>query len=296
MKARKCIHLLLFILLSALLFTSCEGDTAPSDDIPVTDTAPINTDTALVTDAVTEPPETEAVETEPDESLREPLSNEKAESMIKFQYEKAVRITDIVLECGFETSKNDSFTDEDGYTYIPVTDHEERAELDGASIATFDDLSKYIKSIFARSIADRLISRARESYDDFEGVLCLVVPPAADEETDVNIPEADDTESPEEDLPEEPKIVSIEFFLSKFTDKMFRYTAAVTYSAESSASFGEDSELTQNPSSPLSSENSESSEPSEKSERKVEYYDFIFENTGNGWYWTEFPALPEIGS
>ena len=235
----------------ALVMTSCQ-----SSDIEGADTYEDSTETAAQTEynplppaAETRPADTEVPETEFDESLREPIENKKAMKFIEFQYEKALQAIDIAKngaleEDDFEISTENGF--DGSFTYYQVVkDTVSRPELDGASITDFETLSEYIRSIFARSIADDLISQAQKQYIEISDHFCKLPKETDELPTEV--------ESPEK------TVRYTEFFLSKFNDKLFRYTAKVTYSET----------------------------------EDVDYLDFIFENTGNGWYWTAFPKLPQ---
>lgn len=260
MKIKTYTVIIILCVIFACAMTSC-GDDGSS----------VSTDTAFesVTEAPhntepldTEPLETEPLETEPEEELREPVENEKALGFIEYQYEKALEIIDRVENGSFATNSDKETVGEDGSVYLPIKDEEERPELDGGSITSFAELSRYINSLFARSIADSLTELAREHYTDIDGVLCLKIRDAeteSEEETAVTEASEENPDGEATDTEEALTVSDIEFFLSKFTDTMFRYTAKVSY---------------------------ESSE-------QVDYFDFIFENTGGGWYWTSFPKLPE---
>ncbi|MBQ8208700.1 MAG: hypothetical protein IJZ89_08205 [Clostridia bacterium] len=273
MKIRLFTAIILFCVLFAALLTSCRDNTGADSEIDTgTETvADTETETAApVTD--TEPVETEPADIEPDESLRIPIENEKALEMIEYQYNKAAEVVDWAENGTLTADLNIEIAAEDGRIYFPVTDEAQRPELGGSPIVTFADLSKYINSIFARSIADDLIDLAKKQYREIDGVLCREAD-YVDTEPKVSLP-ADETETAEIQEGNAPKVISTEFFLSKFTDTLFRYTAKVTYESE------EISEI-----------------PSEETEaiptENAEYFDFVFENTGSGWYWTAFPNLPE---
>ena len=245
MKNRYLLLIFILCLAFALFFVSCGKEKAPAETEPLA----TDSDTATVTE--TEPPESEPLpeeteETEADEELREPVENEKALEFIEFQYKKACEIIDWLENRSLPADLSIALRDEEGNIYFRVIDTEERPELDGESISSFASLRKYISSVFTRSIANELIDLAKENYTDFEGNLCLIAIL-----TDIE---------PDED---ESGVVSTEFFLSKFTEKLFRYTAKVTYSTENEVD----------------------------SEENVKYFDFIFENTGSGWYWTAFPRI-----
>lgn len=275
MKIRAYTVIIIFCVLFALFVTSCR-----KDGVSVDTETEVLTDTAVVTEAVTtapvtetEPAQTEPVTEAPDESVRTPIENEKALKFIEYQYGKAAEVIDWVKNGTLKVNFNAEIPTEDGRIFFPVDDKTERAELDGASIATFADLSTYIKSIFARSIADDLIDLAAEHYTDIDGVLCKEAE-YVDTEPDIELPEdtedAEDGSEGEEEEAAQPVVVSTEFFLSKFTDTLLRYTAKVTYET---------------------AENEE--EASEVQTENAEYFDFIFENTGSGWYFTAFPTLPQ---
>lgn len=256
---------LLCILLSALM-VSCGSDTDKNSDAAVsTDTgelSPVNTET-LQPEVVETSPDTEAPDEGADESLRTPIDNEDALEIIQFQYAKATEAIDLIKNSTLSADLGTEIIEENGDIYFPVNDTTPRAELDGEPIATFSDLSKYIKAIFARSIADDLISEARKTYKDVNGVLCkqasfIDTEPGIDGDEENN----------------EPTIISTEFFLSKFTDSLFRYTAKVTYEAYSPTSDAEDE-----------------TENAPEASETIKYFDFIFENTGSGWFWTAFPEI-----
>ncbi|MGN1047383.1 MAG: hypothetical protein ACI4QZ_02130 [Eubacteriales bacterium] len=263
---------LLFLIASAALiagiaFSVCScgkksGQTEDSDTETVSVTMP---DTELDETA----PETEPV-TEVKEELRVPVENERAEEIAAYQYEKAseivrwvrmasmpadlsepVYIRDIASDEETEADGESSYTynyssDE---TYYRVIDTKQRPELDGEPITSFALLKKYIKSVFARTIAEHLIDEAEIYYRDIDGVLCRTEP-------------EEPIEDPAEDLKKE-------YFLSKFTDSLFRYTAKVR-----------------------------TGETDEDGNPVTVFYDFVFENTGSGWYWTQFPVIkaPETGA
>ncbi len=245
---------IIFLCLTLALFmTSCQ-----SSDIEAADTGADSTEAAPETEYTplppatdTRPAETEVPETEFDDSLREPIENKKALRFIEFQYKKALEAIDIAKngaleEDDFEISTENGF--DGSFTYYKVVkDTTARPELDGGSITDFETLSKYIRSIFARSIADDLLGEAQRQYIEIDDHFCKL-PKNTDE-----LPTEENTEDTSEKT-----VRYTEFFLSKFSDKLFRYTARVTYS---------DTE-------------------------DVDYFDFIFENTGSGWYWTVFPELP----
>ncbi len=266
---------LIVSLLFAIFMTSCKKETATNN--AETD---ISTDTNFITETAAEStpvsPDTEAESEDtapvvsPNENLRVPLENEKAVDMIEFQYKKATEIIDWVKNGSLNADINDPIAMEDGSIYFPIIDTVARPELDGRSICTFDDLSAYIKGVFARAIAADLVDMAKEHYADVDGILCKEAT-YTDTEPDV-MPPQDEPDNSEEQ-PQKPKVVLTEFFLSKFTDSMFRYTAKVTYEKQFD-------EVAENPG------------DINAAESNIEYFDFIFENTGSGWYWTEFPALP----
>ncbi len=251
MKIRLYAAIILFCVLFSALMTSCRdnNESVETGTDEYTETSDISGTESKAPETEASPIETKPVETEVDESLREPIENEKAIEMIEFQYEKALQAIDIAKngaleEDDFEISLENGF--DGSFTYYEVVkDTIARPELDGASITDFETLSKYIRSIFARSIADDLISQAQKQYIEINDHFC-------------KLPK-DTDELPQEEDPPEKTVRYTEFFLSKFSDKLFRYTAKVTYSET----------------------------------EDVDYFDFIFENTGSGWYWTAFPKLPE---
>lgn len=253
MNIRKSIAIALFLLL--FLLSSCKESPAPGEGVqtsPETE-AP---ETEAITEAETEA-ETFAPLPEVDPDLREPTQNEEALAIIEFQYEKACAARDMAygLAPGIDTSS--PVYDEVGDVYFPVVDNTERPELDGGSINTFSALEKYINSIFDAPIARDLIRTASIRYKDIDGALCRKA-----EETP---PEGDGTEEivpPEEVIAE---IISSDFFLTLFSDHLFRYTE-----------FRHIKNLYY------------SSIPPESTE-KTEYIDYVFENTGDAWLWTVFP-------
>ncbi len=286
---------LVISLISAFFFASCvDKNNSVEDSDTVSDTVTTQVETST---PETEPPETtaetEAPETEMPVAFREPVENEKAIEMIEYQYNRAVDLIDKIENRSYPTDKENPIQLENGDILYPVIDTGALAELDGASILTLNDMLTYIESIFARKMSDRLTAAAKENFKDHEGVLCLVekapeiteTGDCADLETDI---QAEPTEPSDSEKAETPAIISKEFFLSKFTDKMFRYTAKITYSEYGKTDNAEGKvtekaeDTTQEDVSnvPLIPDN-------------VEYFDFIFENTGSGWYWTEFPDLPQ---
>ncbi|MBR4296247.1 MAG: hypothetical protein IKT56_05370 [Clostridia bacterium] len=243
---------------------------------------PADIDTSIETIYETEPSETtdipdteetEPTQTENDESVRVPIENEKALEFIEFQYKKALDIIDIVENGTLDADMSIEYYDEEGVLYYPVNDTNSKIELDGATITSFDDLKTYINSVFARAIADDLISAAKQHYKDIDGTLYVK---AKIQEEDIYEPETSESEEEstptDEEIIKEPQIIKTEFFLSKFTDKLFRYTAKVTYEAPEDT----DEETTEG-------------EENKGIAEIAEYYDFIFQNTGSGWYWTAFP-------
>ncbi len=204
-------------------------------------------------------------ETESDEEKREPIENEKAISFIEFQYAKALEAIEIA-HGNLSFDGNNEMVTADGKICYPITDTTVREELEGGYIDSLEDLSKYLRFIFVQSIADDLIDIAMKFYVDVNGILCLKTDGKVDgmeSETQegpeyTEVPEEDGETSHEEGRPS-LVVASTEFFLSKFTDNLFRYTAKVIFE-------GQD---------------------------EVEYFDFIFENTGSGWYFTQFPSLPQ---
>jgi hypothetical protein len=258
------------------LFASCGKDNENNGNDTDT-TAYIETakETAIETEADTLdtlPPESVL-----EEEIRTPIENEKALSFIKFQYAKALEAIEFA-KGNLPYDSNNEMISEDGRICYPIMDSIARDELEGESIDSTADLAKYLKSIFARSIADDFIEVSWEFYTDIDGVLCLMTDRMADSfitetetETETEAEETEETEklpeeseSQEEEIPAEPVVISTEFFLSDFTEKLFRYTAKVSFE-----------------------------KLEEEEEGRVEYFDFIFENTGSGWYFTSFPALPQ---
>lgn len=259
MKIKTYTVIIALCVIFACAMTACgNGDSSVSTDTAFESITEAPLDTNPLD---TNPVETEPLETEPAEELREPVENEKALGFIEYQYEKALEIIDWVENGSFATNSGNETVGEDGSVYFPIKDEVVRPELDGGSITSFAELSSYINSIFSRSIADSLTELAREHYTDIDGVLCLKLKAAETEsEEESTVTEASEENPDSEAGTEEALTVSdIEFFLSKFTDTMFRYTAKVSYEAS----------------------------------EQVDYFDFIFENTGGGWYWTSFPKLPE---
>ena len=286
MKIRLYSLIIIFCVLFAAFMTSCRknGDADDTDtNIMIETNETVDTALSTETESInteTVPVETDPIETVIEEELRVPVENPKAVEMIEYQYKKATEIIDWATNGTLATDTQNEIVTGDGKIYFAVTDSVARPELDGASIATFSDLSDYIRSVFARSLASDLINLASEYYTDVEGVLCREADYIDTEPTipDEDIETDEVTDEAEED--NAPKVISTELFLSKFTDSMFRYTAKITYEKIEVAA---DPEL---------EENAPDGE-GETSEDNVEYFDFIFENTGGGWYWTEFPALPQ---
>lgn len=248
MNMKKSLAIALFILL--FLLSSCKESPAPEEGAQ---TAPQTqaTETSVITKAETET-ETFAPLPEVDPDLREPIQNKEALAIIEFQYEKARSAIDIAYGLAPGKDTLAPVYDEYGNVYFPVTDSVERPELDGGSITSFAALEKYINSIFDTPIARGLINKASTRYKDIGGALCIKAEEAPTEGTDT-----EDGVAPEE---YEPEIAKTEFFLSLFSDHLFRYTKKITYT-----------------SAPGSAETTE------------EYTDYIFENTGDAWLWTVFP-------
>ncbi len=274
MKVRVFWVTLALCLVPGILFASCGKEAAVKENgTDTTASTYAETEKETSPETVSDTIETTPLETEPNEDPRVPIENEKALSFIEFQYAKAldaISFAEGQLDCDYNTE----MISEEGIICYPIADSAERDELEGGHIDSFEDLSKYLRSIFARSIADDLIDKATELYMDIDGVLCLKTEKIAGEtetesekvtETTEETETTEGTEVQTEEetsSEEEPPILivaSTEYFLSQFTDKLFRYTAKVSFEGTEEA----------------------------------EYFDFIFENTGSGWYFTQFPALPE---
>ncbi|MBR3966732.1 MAG: hypothetical protein IKJ91_06645 [Clostridia bacterium] len=269
MKVRIFSVTLALCLALGMLFASCGKDNGEKDnDIASDDSTYVETEEETAPETELDTVETLPPETEPDEEIRTPIENEKALSFIEFQYAKALEAISYA-EGGLTYDMNTEIIREDGRICYPINDIVEREELDGGYIDSYDDLSEYLRSIFARSIADDLIDRASDFYSDADGVLCYITDRMADgfeTETDEVTEETQESEalpleseSKNEEEPTAPIVASAEFFLSEFTERLFRYTAKVSFEGT----------------------------------EEVSYFDFIFENTGSGWYFTEFPALPQ---
>ncbi len=250
------------------LFASCGNNSTISgnDTDTVMDTS-IETEKEAVSETEAETLEAMPPESIFDEDLRTPIENEKALSFIEFQYAKALEAIGFA-KGGLSYDINTEMIREDGRICYPVNDSTAREELEGEAIVSLENLSEYLRSIFVRSIADDLIDTAGELYADVDGVLCFISDRMADgfeieteeiEETEETEEMPMESESQNEEEPSAPVVASTEFFLSGFSEKQFRYTAKVSFEGIEEA----------------------------------EYFDFIFENTGNGWYFTSFPALPE---
>ncbi len=240
--------ILSFCLCFALVFVSCGKEQIPveTDTEALTETF-IETVSETVLDTEPQMTETEEITSRLEEELPTPVENEKAVAFIEDRYEKATEAVEIAKKGALPINRSAEITTEEGKVYYPVSDGEARTELDGASIVSFADLSKYIKAIFARGIAEDLLDFAMENYTEIDGILCVLADSPAS-----------DTENEDSTLgEEEPILKEIEFFLSHFDEAQFRYTAKITYE-------GAD---------------------------QTDYLDFVFENTGTGWFWTAFPEL-----
>ena len=149
-----------------------------------------------------------------------------------------------------------TFSDSDGNLYYKVefsfipTDGE-TSESGESAKDPFDAFTEYITSTFAPKYAEELCSLAKEYYTTIENTLCFMPP-----ETDYEVIELKKTDD------KDREVISDEFFLSKFTDSLFRYTEKITYE-----------------------------KMSEDDTDNVVYIDYIFENTGDGWHFTSFPTL-----
>lgn len=226
------------------------------------------TDTETVTDIITETfhtvtepevTETAAPETEDTSLLRTPVDNEKAAEFIKLKYEDAVKLIKSLppyKESIPYNADKATFSDSDGNLYYKVefsfipTDGE-TSESGESAKDPFDAFTKYITSTFAPKYAEKLCSLAKEYYTTIENTLCFMPP-----ETDYEVIELKKTDD------KDREVISDEFFLSKFTDSLFRYTEKITYE-----------------------------KMSEDDTDNVVYIDYIFENTGDGWHFTSFPTL-----
>ena len=244
------------------LFASCGKNSTNSKNDTDSATATYSeTDKETVRETEADTLETLPEESETDEELRVPIENEKALSFIEFQYEKALEAISFA-KGQLPYDNNTEIISEDGIICYPITDIVAREELEGGAIESFEDLTEYLRSIFALSIADSFIDIARDFYKDADGLLCFKTDRIADGfEIETEETQKESEPSTEEE-PSAPVVASKEFFLSDFTEKLFRYTAKINFETE------DDTE-------------------------NIEYFDFIFENTGNGWYWTQFPAIPE---
>ncbi len=262
MKIRLFSVTLVLCLVLGGLFASCGKDiTSKENDTDTAMSTHIESEKETDSSTAEETLETMPPESESGEEPRVPIENEKALSFIEFQYAKALEAISFA-KGQLSHDYNTEMISEDGNICYPIIDSTEREELGGGVIDSFEDLSEYLRSIFARSIADHLIDLAREYYIDVNGILCLITDRMADgfePETKDTEASTEESESSSEKEIYTPVVSSREFFLSQFTDKLFRYTAKVTFEGVEEA----------------------------------EYFDFIFENTGSGWYFTSFPALPE---
>ena len=269
MKIKLFLFTLALCLVLGGLFASCGKNGASNGgDTDTADSTYFETENETSPESETDTLETVPPEAEAEEDARTPIENEKALSLIEYQYAKALEAISFA-NGALPYDNSTEIINEDGYICYPITDSTAREELEGEAISSLEDLSKYLKSIFARSIADHLIDTARSFYTDADGTLCLITGRTADgseaetesvtEETQKTETVPAESESENEEEPAAPVVASTEFFLSEFTEKLFRYTAKVSFEGIEEA----------------------------------EYFDFIFENTGNGWYFTSFPALPE---
>lgn len=242
------LFLLVFCVIFALAFVSCGKEQISSDtDTEAISETFVESVSETVLDIETQAPETEEVTSEPEEELPTPVENQKAVDFIEDRYARAVEAFEIAKNGALPINKDSEMITEEGNVYFPVSDDKERPELEGSAILSYADLSKYIKAIFARSIANDLLRSAGDIYTEIDGVLCVLA-----------VNEAEDMEENTQSAAL-AKVKEIEFFLSHFDEAQFRYTAKITYE-------GAD---------------------------QTDYLDFVFENTGNGWFWTAFPELPK---
>lgn len=257
MRSRLISFTLVLCLVLGGLFASCgKNGTSNEIDTDTADSTYFETEKETSPESEADTLETVSPETEDEEEARVPIENAKALSFIEFQYAKALEAISFA-NGALPYDNSTEIVNEDGTICHPITDSTAREELEGEAISSLDNLSKYLRSIFARSIADDLIDTARSFYTDVDGTLCLIAS---------NISDRLETETEEEAKEDEQTsshvVSSTEFFLSEFTEKLFRYTAKISYEATDET-------------------------------EHIEYFDFVFENTGSGWYFTEFPALPE---
>lgn len=226
------------------------------------------TDTETVTDIITETfhtvtepevTETAAPETEDTSLLRTPVDNEKAAEFIKLKYEDAVKLIKSLppyKENILYNADKATFSDSDGNLYYKVDfpfieDNADTAESGENVKDPFDQFTEYINSLFAPKYAQELCALAKEYYTTIENTLCFMPPETEYEVKELKIADANDRE-----------VISDEFFLSKFTDSLFRYTEKITYE-----------------------------KMSEDDTDNVVFIDYIFENKGDGWHFTSFPTL-----
>ena len=253
MRSRLFLYILALCLVLGGLFASC-GKNGTGNGIDTDTAGSTYFETENDTSPESEADTLEAVppETGVEEDARVPIENAKALSFIEFQYAKALEAISFA-NGALPYDNSIEIVDEDGNLCYPTTDSTARDELEGEAISSLENLSKYLKSIFASPISDDLIDTARSFYTDMDGTLCLIASSISDRL---------ETETEENDQNSSQVVSSTEFFLSKFTEKLFRYTAKISF------------------------------EGADETEH-IEYFDFIFKNTGSGWYFTEFPALPE---
>ncbi len=241
---------------TAFSLSSCKkdgGETIDTETVSdtIAETLPAVTETKAA--------ETTVPETEDTGLLRTPVDNEKAVQFIKLKYESAVELIKLLPPYKENIPYNAdkaTFSDSDGNLYYKVDfpfieDNADTAESGENVKDPFDQFTEYITSTFAPKYAEELCSLAKEYYTTIENTLCFMPPETEYEVKELKIADANDRE-----------VISDEFFLSKFTDSLFRYTEKITYE-----------------------------KMSEDDTDNVVFIDYIFENKGDGWHFTSFPTL-----
>lgn len=244
------------VLGAAFSLSSCKED---GDETIRTETVSETITETLPQVTETETAETTVPETEDTGLLRTPVDNEKAAEFIKLKYESAVELIKLLPPYKENIPYNAdkaTFSDSNGNLYYKVDfpfieNNAETAESGENVKDPFDTFTEYINSLFAPKYAKELCTLAKEYYTVIENTLCFMPPESDYEVKELKIKDANDRE-----------VISDEFFLSRFTDSLFRYTEKITYE-----------------------------KMSEDDTENVVYIDYIFENTGDGWCFTSFPTL-----
>lgn len=256
--------------LFSLISCKSTGDGADTE----AQTTVADTEETLPEETEALPEETEAPTTSDVGITRTPIDNEKAEQLVKIKYESAVELIKMLppYKTGAEYDRSEpDYSDEDGNLYYKVMFYPYGE--DEAPIGSVNEFTDYIKNLFAPEYSDSLCRAAREYYRDADGTLCFMLSADADGDAETNADDVDGnvSDNASENVSDsddgEMRVISDEFFLSRFTESLFRYTEKITYESEND---GEDG--------------------TEGGEHTV-YLDYIYENDGVAWRFTAFPLL-----